>query len=182
MRRPGEAVELHQGPVTRQLPGLRLPDSSAGKSPGGPRPNRRPPVPRGRHQTTRRPEAGADSGTWGRPTSVRGARLAPLSPPSLPGNFGASRHKLAVRRFRAARGEGRAPSRVPPPRPPQGALAPTPRGPPLPSPGVEEGSRERGGAGAAPTGRFQRAARPRRCHAKPRKPLPQCSREAGPSL
>lgn len=183
MRRPGEAVELHQGPVQRQLPGRRLPDSAREVPPGPPS---RPAAscPPGSAPDSLLPRGGGrlqpgDAHLFeGSPSS----RLA--HPPSLPGDFGASRHELAVRGLGPRGREGQSPLPHPTPTTPsEGAWHPAAPGPSPTSPRVEEGDRERGGAGAALAGLFrERRVREVATH-ETKETAPTVLRErAGPSL
>ena len=166
MRRPGEAVELHQGPVQRQLPGLRLPDSAREVPPGPP----------SRPAASCSPVSAPDSqpprgGGRLRPGDAHLCEGSPSSrlshPPSLPGNFRTSGHELAVRGSGPRGGEGQSPLPCPIPKAPsEGAWYPRRPGA-LPYLAASGGGRprpRRGGCGLG--GTLQRAARPRRCHAR----------------
>ena len=108
MRRPGEAVELHQGPVQRQLPGRRLLDSAREVPPGPPS----RPGPPGSAPDSQPPRGGGRL----RPGGAHLCEGSPSSrlshPPSLPGNFRTSGHELAVRGL-GPRGVGEGQSPLP---------------------------------------------------------------------
>ena len=166
MKRPGEAVELHQGPVQRQLPRRRLPDSAREVPPGPPS---RPAAscPRGSAPDSLLPRGGGrlQPGAAHLGEGTPSSRLA--HPPSLPGDFGASRHELAVRGLGPRGREGQSPLPHPTPTAPsEGAWHPRRPGalPYLAASGGGRPRARRGGCGLG--GTLQRAARPRGCHAR----------------
>ena len=164
MRRPGEAVELHQGPVQRQLPGRRLLDSAREVPPGPPS----RPGPPGSAPDSQPPRGGGRL----RPGGAHLCEGSPSSrlshPPSLPGNFRTSGHELAVRGL-GPRGVGEGQSPLPCPTstaPSEGAWYPR-RPWALPYLAASGGGRPRARRGwCGLGGTLQRAARPRRCHAR----------------